>query len=191
MVQVLSRALPRLRTTLALGVVTWLLVGCGARGAVRGGAAHAERVGPATPEVSDDGFAAAVHDLLVSEPRSAERAVRLGAVEARQMSRAEARYRAHSPERGLAALSGGMYLVHVGEAMQGMLGPHGVEALRSAARELSLKGDEGRARAIYGLLLQVAPENERPDIRAHLQALATWTHNAVAQGFEVGPVGSA
>jgi tetratricopeptide (TPR) repeat protein len=190
---VLSRsgAPSRLKVAFALLGSVWALVGCGAHGAARGGAAHAERVGPATPEVSDDGFAAAVHDLLVSEPGSAERAVRLGAVESRQMTRAEARFRAHAPERGLAALSGGMYLVHVGEAVQGILGPHGVEALRWGVRELALKGDEGRSRALYDLLLVTAPEGERADVRSHLQALGTWTRDAVAQGFEVGPVASA
>ncbi len=167
------------------------MLGCAAHGAARGGPVHAERVAPATPEVGDDGFAAAVHDLLLSEPGSAERAVRLGAVESRQMTRAEARFRAHSPERGLAALSGGMYLVHVGEAVQGMLGPHGVEALKAGVRELSLKGDEGRLRALYDLLLQMAPEGERADVRAHLQSLGTWTRDAIARGFEVGPVASA
>src|SRR5579871_97207 len=106
----LPRAFPLLQTTFALAVAPFV-VGCGVRGGARGPAMHAERVGPATAEVNDDGFAAAVHDLLVSEPRSAERAVRLGAVESRQMARADARFRAHMPERGLAAVSGGLYLV--------------------------------------------------------------------------------
>ncbi len=73
----------------AVAVVVPWLVGCGARAGVRSPAQHAERVAPATAEVGDDGFAAAVHDLLVSEPGTAERATRLGAVEGRQMARAD------------------------------------------------------------------------------------------------------
>jgi tetratricopeptide (TPR) repeat protein len=191
-------SLPRLRAlsvrpilALALATAASSVLGCGAQGAARGGAAHAERVGPAMPEVGDEGFAAAVHDLLVSEPGSGERAVRLGAVEARQMARAETRFRSHAPERGLAAMSGGLYLVHVGEAVQGMLGARGVDALRLAVRELSLKGDEGRARGVFDLLIQIAPVSERADLRSHLQALETWTRDAVAHGYEVGPVASA
>jgi tetratricopeptide (TPR) repeat protein len=186
----LPSAFTVLQTTLALAAVPFV-VGCGARSGVRGPAMHAERVGPATAEVSDDGFAAAVHDLLVSEPRSAERAVRLGAVESRQMARADARFRAHTPERGLAAVSGGLYLLHVGEAVPGLVGARGADALRAAARELASKGDEGRARALYDLLLQVAPEAERADLHGHLDALTVWTRDAVAQGFEFGPVASA
>jgi tetratricopeptide (TPR) repeat protein len=185
----LPYALTVFQATFALAVPC--IVGCGARAGARAPAAHAERSGPAAAEVNDDGFAAAVHDLLVSEPRSAERAVRLGAVEARQMARADARFRTHTPERGLAAVSGGLYLMRVGEAVQGTLGRHGADALRSAAREFALKGDEGRSRAVYDLLLEVSPERERAELRAHLDALRTWTHDAVAQGFELGPVASA
>jgi tetratricopeptide (TPR) repeat protein len=186
----LATTLARSGTALVLAAAP-LILGCGARSGVRGPANHADRVGPATAEVSDEGFAAAVHDLLVSETRSAERAVRLRAVEARQMARADARFRGHAPERGLAAVSGGLYLVRVGEAVQGMLGNHGVDALRAAARELAIKGDEGRALAIYDLLLQVAPEPERGDLRAHLDALSVWMRDAVSQGYDLGPVASA
>jgi tetratricopeptide (TPR) repeat protein len=149
---------------------------------------HAERAAPAVAQVGDDAFAAAVHDLLLSEPRTAERSVRLGAVEARQMTRAAARFRAHATERGLAAVSGGLYLVRVGEPTPGILGPDGPEALKSAVRELAAKGDEGRARAIYDLLLQIGAPADRADVRAHIDALDAWTRNAIATG---GPVASA
>ncbi len=60
--------------------------------------------------------------------------------------------------------------------------------MRGAAHELALKGDEGRARAAYDLLLALAPEAERPDIRSHVDALDVWTRDAVTSG---GPVASA
>ncbi len=181
--------MPRLHTSLAaLAVAAPLLIGCGARGGVRGPVMHAERAAPAVPEIGDDAFAAAVHDLLLSEPKTAERQVRLGAVESRQMTRAQARFRAHAVDRGLAAVSGGLYLVRVGEPAQGILGPDGAEALKGAVREIAAKGDEGRARALYDLLLQVGPPAERADVRAHIDALDAWTRTAVATG---GPVASA
>jgi hypothetical protein len=67
--------------------------------------------------------------------------VRLGAVEARQMARADARFRAHAIDRGLAAVSGALYLVRVGEPLTGLFGARGTEALKAAVRELSTRGD--------------------------------------------------
>jgi cellulose synthase operon protein C len=166
------------------------LSGCvaGARAAARTPAARSERVAPPTPQVSDDAFAPAVHDLLVSDPGTAERAVRLGAVEARQMARAEARFRARAIDRGLAAVSGAVYLVRAGEPLQGAFGASAASAFGSAVHELSLRGDEGRAHALYDLLSQVGSASVRDDARGHLAALDAWTHNAVATG---GPVASA
>jgi tetratricopeptide (TPR) repeat protein len=163
------------------------MLGCGARAAGRV-AASPERGGPPVAEVSDDGFALAVHDLLLSPPGTAERAVRLGAVEGRQMVRALARFKAHNGDRGLAAITGGLYLARVGEAVPGALGPSGPEALAAAARELAARGDEGRALAIYELWLQVAPPAVQADIRGHLKSLDDWTRSAIEEG---GPVSSA
>jgi tetratricopeptide (TPR) repeat protein len=128
-----------------------------------------------------------VHDLLLSEPGSAERRTRLAAVEARQMTRAAERFRARQPDRGLAAVSGALFLLHIGEVSEGLFGPQGVEALQGASRELALKGDEGRARATYDLLLRIAPPADKPDIVAHLGALDRWTKDAVGSG---GPLES-
>jgi tetratricopeptide (TPR) repeat protein len=142
------------------------------------------------PEVSDDGFAVAVHDLLLSERGSAERQVRLGAVASRQMTRADARFKAHNGSRGLAAVTGALYLVHSGEATERMLGPKGADALRSAVRELAARGDEGRSRALYDLLMQVAPDADRPDVAGHLRALDAWMHDAVATEGDVANAGA-
>ena len=140
---------------------------------------------PPQAAVSDDDFSVAVHDLLLSAPGSVERAVRLGAVESRQMARAAARFRARSADRGVVAVSGGLYLARVGEPVQGMLGPDGPEAIRGAVRELATRGDEGRSRALYDLLLQIGPD---ADTKHHIEALDTWTHDAITTG---GPLESA
>ncbi len=150
---------------------------------------HAERGGPAVPESQRRlGFAAAVHDLLLAERGTADRAVRLGAVEARQMARSDARFKSRATDRGLSAVSGGLYFVHVGEQTQRLLGPRGPEALKGALRELSVRGDEGRARSLYDLLLPLVADAERADVLSHLSALDAWTRDAVAVG---GPVASA
>jgi tetratricopeptide (TPR) repeat protein len=172
---------------IALALAGSMTVGCAARGS-RPAAMAGERFGPATAEVNDDGFAVAVHDLLLTERGTAERAVRLGAVEARQMARAESRFRMRATERGLAAVSGGLYLLHVGEATQRMLGARGPEALKAAVREEATQGDEGRSRALYDLLLPLVSEPERQDLASHVSAIDVWTRDAVGAG---GPVSGA
>jgi tetratricopeptide (TPR) repeat protein len=164
------------------------LVGCVGRTGPRAPLMHVERVAPPTAQVSDDAFAAAVHDLLVSDPGSAERAMRLTAVEGRQMARAGARFKSRAVERGLDAVSGAIYLVHVGDRLPGVLGDKADAALEMAVHELSLRGDEGRAHALYDLLLQVGPASLRPDVLDHLAALEGWMRDAVANG---GPVANA
>lgn len=163
------------------------LEGCAARQGARSPIVR-ERVAPPTAEVSDDAFAIAIHDLLLSDPGSAERATRLGAVESRQMTRAELRFKARAVDRGLAAVSGGIYLVRGSDPLQATFGPRAVVAFEAAVHELSLRGDEGRARALYNLLSFVGPPAVRGDVQRHLAALDVWMRDAVATG---GPVSSA
>jgi tetratricopeptide (TPR) repeat protein len=140
--------------------------------------------------VSDDGFAAAVRDLLLSDPGSAERAARLAALESRQMARAAARFKAHSGERGLAAVTGALYLVRAGDSTQGLRGLAAVEALGAASRELASRGDEGRSVAVYDLLFQALAQAQRPAIAAHLHAIEDWTRDAMAGGGVVASAGA-
>src|ERR1019366_6144405 len=178
-----------LGTTVGTVGTTALLLALGGC-AVHGGKAAvtgSDRLAPATAAVSDDDFAGAVHDLLVTAPGTPERAMRLGAVEGRQMARADQRFKAHATERGLAAVSGGLYLLRTREAVRGIFGPAGSDAIKTAAREMAARGDEGRARALYNLALQLGPD---PDIQAHLAALDAWTHDAVSSGGEVEIAGA-
>jgi len=60
-----------------------------------------------------------------------------------------------------------MYIVHAGELVPQMLGP--TDTTHSGARRKSCEeGDEGRARATYEMLLKLAPDKEKTDIKAHL-----------------------
>ena len=57
-----------------------------------------------------------------------------------------------------------------------------------AAKELSTRGDEGRARAVFEIWMRLAPDAEKGEIKGHLDALAAWMKDAVSHG---GPVASA
>jgi tetratricopeptide (TPR) repeat protein len=167
-----------------LAVVTPLAVAaCGPGSGRYGRPAHnAERATVAGTEVSDEAFAGAVRDLLASEPNSRERQLRLQGVVGRQMVRVAARFRAKDRERAIASFQGAMYLVHAGELKSEMLGSHGYEALRAASEEFAKRGDEGRARASYEMLGRIAPPKEKADIKAHLEAIASWTRDTGGGG---------
>ncbi len=163
-----------------VGVSLLILTGCGGGApAATAGARHAER-GVAVEPVSEDAFAGAVHDLLQSPRGSQDRLTRLAAVEGRQMEHAQSRFRSHAAERGLEAVVGGLYLVKTGELSADSLGTPGREAIRDAARELATRGDEGRARALYEILLRVAPASSHAEVQAHLDALRAWTRDQAA-----------
>jgi len=156
---------------------------CGGGGARYGRPVHhAERATPAGSEVSDEAFAGAVRDLLASEPNSKERQLRLQGVVARQMIRAADRFKHKDRERAVATFAGGMYLVHAGELTTEMLGSRGYEALHSASEEFAKRGDEGRARAAYEMLMRIAPAKEKADIKAHLDAIGAWTRDTAGGG---------
>jgi tetratricopeptide (TPR) repeat protein len=159
------------------------LVACGAASSgptVR----HAEGVtaAPVVPPVSDADFAAAVHDVLLAAPGSPERARLLTGVESRQMERAVARFHSHEAGRGLVAVIGGLYLLRTGELTNDTLGAAARDALREAVRELALRGDEGRARALYEILLRLGPDDGKADVQGHLAALAAWSIDELKAG---------
>lgn len=165
---------------LALVLMAPTLVGCGGGANGRGGrTASSERSAGASAEVSDEAFAGALHDLLVSDPGSQERSVRLAGVVGRQMSRANARFHQKKTARALATVTGGLNLVRSGELKADTLGPNGRNAIREAVKELANRGDEGRAGALYEVLLGLTPAAEKPDVAAHLEALTAWTRDAV------------
>jgi tetratricopeptide (TPR) repeat protein len=167
----------------AILVLSLSAAACGAgRGRYGEPVHHAERATVAGTEVTDDAFAVSVRDLLASEPGSRERQIRLQGVVSRQMTHAAARFKARDRDRALASLAGAMYLVRAGELTTQMFGPHGYEALREASEELAKRGDEGRARATYEMLLRLAKPDERPEIKAHLDAIAAWTKDTAGGG---------
>jgi tetratricopeptide (TPR) repeat protein len=104
------------------------------------------------------------------------------------MARAEARFAARSVEAGLVALTGALYLVHTGEATSALFGPSGLAALADGSRAYAQRGDEGRSRALYNVMLPMATSAERAEIERHLSAIDSWTQALRADG---GPTASA
>lgn len=168
-------------------VLASVLVACGPPGPATK-VSHPERGTLASAAVSDDAFAGAVRDLLASEPGSGERETRLGGVAARQMERATARFRSRSADRGLAAVAGGLYLLRTGELGPGTLGAGGPRAIALAAAELSKRGDEGRARAMYEILARIGDDKQKADAKTHLDALLRWTSDLESS---MGPIRAA
>jgi hypothetical protein len=156
---------------------------CGpGRGRYGSPAHNAERVTVAGTEVSDEAFAAAVRDLLASEPNSRERQLRLQGVVGRQMVRVATRFKSKDRDRAVSSLQGAMYLVHAGELKNEMLGSQGYEALHAASEEFAKQGDEGRARAMYEMLMRISPAMDKPEIKAHLDAINAWTKDTSGGG---------
>ena len=143
---------------------------------------NAERATVAGTEVGDDAFAAAVRDLLASEPNSRERQLRLQGVVGRQMVRVATRFKSRERDRAVSSLEGAMYIVHAGELKNEMLGSQGYEALHAASEEFAKQGDEGRARAMYEMLLRISPAAEKTEIKGHLDAINAWTKDTGGGG---------
>jgi tetratricopeptide (TPR) repeat protein len=98
------------------------------------------------------------------------------------MAHAADRFKARDRDRAVASFSGAMYLVRAGELTNEMLGSRGYEALRAASEEFAKKGDEGRARATYEMLMRLAKPEEKNEIKSHLDAIAAWTHDTAGGG---------
>ncbi|WP_394843309.1 hypothetical protein LZC95_40450 [Pendulispora brunnea] len=180
-----------MRRSLVVGTASLLLALSGSLlGCAGSGEGARSPYGATAPDVavSDDAFAGAVRDLLSSAPGSKERSQRLAGVEARQMARAAARFRNHTPNRGVAALTGGLYLARTGELTKDIFGQKGKEALAFGAKEYATRGDEGRAQALYNLLFPLSSDQEKKDIQSHLDALNAWIRDGKQK---YGPVRNA
>lgn len=149
-----------------------VLSGCGG-GSLNGGARSPRGTGP-TAAVSDDAFPGALRDLLLSEPGSKEERARLKGVEERQMLRAAVAFKKHQTERGLGSVRGGLYLARVGES-DDLLNASARDALHASVRELSQRGDEGGATALFNLWRPIATPAEKKEIDQHLEALRAWS----------------
>ncbi len=141
--------------------------------------------------ISDDAFPDAVHDLLLTEPRTAEHDARLAGVLDRQMARAQALYKRRINDRATTLVTGGLYLVRSGDLRKETLGTNGKDSITLAAKDLAGQGDEGRSRAVYEILARIAPDPEQPDIKFHLDALTRWQKDTVGEDTSIAGAGEA
>jgi cellulose synthase operon protein C len=149
--------------------------------------------GPVEPSpVSDEGFAQAVHTLLVDGRPSAERQSLLAGVVKRQLEHASVRLKARQRERGLASVLGALYLVRAGEMRSEMIDSSGEQALAMALDIVGATGDEGRSQALYNLRKGSIPAGSpaAEDIDEHLRALGRWVAEQESKP-DVGPAEAA
>ena len=132
--------------------------------------------------VSDADFSKSACQVLLNAEQSSGRLNLLAGVVRRQLTRSGARFAAGHREAGLRALTGGLYLVRAGELRKEMYDTGG-PALAAGAAEVSRVGNEGRARALYGMLeASVSNPKERSDIDAHVSALTRWSGSTRSVG---------
>jgi cellulose synthase operon protein C len=167
-----------------LGALLALAAGCAGGGASAGGprdpsSAH----GPVTPTVVDErSFGAATYKLLLSGENKEERAGLLIGVTRHQLRRAQERFSAGKPGAGLAAVSGALLLSRSGELRPEML-EQGETALSAAATEVARLGSDGRALAIYSMLLPRLPQGPlKSDVQSHLLAIERFRQDTAGGG---------
>jgi hypothetical protein len=161
-------ALP-LVALLALGT------GCAGSGAATGSPKDASQLGGPikAAAVDERSFGSATYRLLLLPSETpAERLGLLIGVTRHQLQRAKARFDSGNPSAGLAAVSGAFLLGRAGELRSDML-EKGEPALDAAATEVARVGNDGRALALYSMLLPRLPQGValRADVQAHLAAI--------------------
>lgn len=131
--------------------------------------------GPVNPvAVSDADFASSVHKLLLNGEPSTQRLDLLVGVVRRQLDHARLYFEAGHSDRGVAALTGALYLVRVGELRKEMF-DGGEAALEASAAAAAQVGDEGRAKALYLMLRDALPAGAaKTQVEQHLAAISSW-----------------
>lgn len=131
--------------------------------------------------VDDAQFAPKLHQLLIEGAPSQDRMNLLVGVVRRQLARAEDRFQRGHRDAGMAAVTGAFYLVRPDELRNEML-DGASRTLGYASREVARVGDEGRSRALYGMLLRSQTGNARRDTQTHLSDLERWAKSTQKPG---------
>lgn len=161
-----------------------LMAGCAGGGPVTGGPKDPHGVhGPVKAAAVDErSYGGATYKLLLSEESSAERAGLLIGVTRHQLRRAQQRFEAGNPSAGLSAVGGAFLLGRAGELRPEML-EHGEKALDAAATEVARVGNDGRALALYSMLLPRLPEGSlKTDVKSHLSAIDKFRQDTHGSG---------
>jgi hypothetical protein len=132
--------------------------------------------------VDDHSFGGSTYKLLLTDDSSAERAGLLIGVTRHQLFRAQQRFASGSPAAGLVAVGGAFLLGRAGELRPEML-EKGEQALDAAATEVARVGNDGRALALYSMLLPRLSEGAwRSDVQSHLTAIDKFRQDTRGSG---------
>ena len=132
--------------------------------------------------VDERSFGPSAYKLLLSGPASAERASLLIGVTRHQLTRAQQRFASGNASAGLTAVGGAFLLGRAGELRPEML-EKGEMALDAAATEVARIGNDGRALALYSMLLPRLPEGTwRVDVQGHLTAIERFRQDTRGSG---------
>ena len=167
-----------------LVAVAALLAGCAAGAPVTSHPKNALAAsGPVHATAVDErSFGSSTYKLLLSGDASEERAGLLIGVTRHQLVRAEQRFASGNPAAGLVAVGGAFLLGRSGELHPEML-ELGEHALDAAATEVARVGNDGRALALYSMLLPRLPEGAwRADVQSHLTAIDKFRQDTRGSG---------
>jgi cellulose synthase operon protein C len=133
--------------------------------------------------VPDDAFAASVHRILRDGRQSPARTALLAGVIGRQLAHAKDQFDARQNERGMASVTGALYLLRAGEFHPSLIAG-GADALKMAIDVVAPRGDEGRAAALLAIrsTLLAPGTAERKDNDEHIAALSTWMRETRKDG---------
>jgi cellulose synthase operon protein C len=127
-------------------------------------------------------FGGATYKLLLSDEGSLARASLLIGVTRHQLERAQVRFASGNARAGLVAVDGAFLLGRAGELRPEML-EKGELALDAAATEVARVGNDGRALALYSMLLPRLPEGAwRSDVQGHLSAIDKFREDTRGNG---------
>ncbi|HKY36181.1 MAG TPA: hypothetical protein VJN18_09595 [Polyangiaceae bacterium] len=168
----------------ALLSLLFCLSGC-AGGPGSGGAPKSplDAGGPVRAAAVDErSFGSSTYKLLLSPEGTSERASLLIGVTRHQLKRAASRFASGNAAAGLSAVGGAFLLGRTGELRPEML--HGGErALDDAATEVARVGNDGRALALYSMLLPRLPQGVlRNDVQDHLAAIERFRQETRGSG---------
>lgn len=171
-------------TALSLVALLASVAGCAGGAATSGGLKdpHGANGPVKAANVDERSYGAATYKLLLSGESTAERAGLLIGVTRHQLQRAQQRFESGNPGAGLSAVSGAFLLGRAGELRPEML-ENGEKALDAAATEVARVGNDGRALALYSMLLpRLPPGSLRSDVQSHLTAIDKFRQDTRGSG---------
>ncbi len=128
--------------------------------------------------IEDRDFAEHLHTLLKgASPDQKGAALRLGVVK-QQLSHASARFDRGAEDRGMKSVLGAFYLLRQGDPSTPLVDASTARAIDGAIRRVSARGDLGKARALYNLVLSAKKAGNLPgpsaEVEGHIADLDRW-----------------